>query len=104
MPTFKPVNVAILKGTSMNASRYAAIQRQMIAQNDELKQYFQTSEAENRAARDIMKRLLAIRASTRCRAAHRNSPAFKFSGDIVTAERSPTAPSRCCWPTASARA
>lgn len=85
----KPVNVAILKAHLANASRYVAIQRQMTAQNEELKAYFLASEEENRAARDIMRRLLPIQSEHGRVVRTWNSPAFKFSGDIVMAERSP---------------
>ena len=85
----KPVNVAILKAHLSNAARYTAIQRQMKAQNSELNAYFEVSEEENRAARDIMKRLLPIQTEHGKILRTWNSPAFKFSGDIVMAERSP---------------
>jgi CheY-like chemotaxis protein len=85
----KPVNVAILKAHLANAARYTAIQRQMRDQNAELKAYFQTSEDENRAARAIMQRLLPIQTEHGGVLRTFNSPAFKFSGDIVMAERSP---------------
>lgn len=85
----KPVNVAILKAHLANAARYVAIQRQMQAQNAELKAYFLASEEENRAARDIMRRLLPIQSEHGAVLRTWNSPAFKFSGDIVMAERSP---------------
>ena len=85
----KPVNVAILKAHLSNAARYTAIQRQMEAQNNELNAYFELSEEENRAARDMMKRLLPIQTEHGAVLRTWNSPAFKFSGDIVMAERSP---------------
>jgi CheY-like chemotaxis protein len=85
----KPVNVAILKAHLANAARYTAIQRQMRDQNAELKAYFQASEDENRAARAIMQRLLSIQTEHGTVLRTWNSPAFKFSGDIVMAERSP---------------
>ena len=85
----KPVNVAILKAHLSNAARYTAIQRQMKAQNAELNTYFEMSEEENRAARDMMKRLLPIQTEHGAVLRTWNSPAFKFSGDIVMAERSP---------------
>jgi len=85
----KPVNVAILKAHLANAARYTAIQRQMRDQNAELKAYFQASEDENRAARAIMQRLLPIQTEHGAVLRTWNSPAFKFSGDIVMAERSP---------------
>ena len=85
----KPVNVAILKAHLSNAARYTAIQRQMKAQNAELNAYFEMSEEENRAARDMMKRLLPIQTEHGAVLRTWNSPAFKFSGDIVMAERSP---------------
>lgn len=85
----KPVNVAILKAHLANAARYTAIQRQMRDQNAELKAYFQVSEDENRAARAIMQRLLSIQTDHGTVLRTWNSPAFKFSGDIVMAERSP---------------
>jgi CheY-like chemotaxis protein len=85
----KPVNVAILKAHLANAARYTAIQRQMRDQNAELKAYFQASEDENRAARAIMQRLLPIQTEHGGVLRTWNSPAFKFSGDIVMAERSP---------------
>jgi len=85
----KPVNVAILKAHLANAARYTAIQRQMRDQNAELKAYFQASEDENRAARAIMQRLLSIQTEHGSVLRTWNSPAFKFSGDIVMAERSP---------------
>ena len=85
----KPVNVAILKAHLSNAARYTAIQRQMKDQNAELNAYFEVSEEENRAARDMMKRLLPIQTEHGAVLRTWNSPAFKFSGDIVMAERSP---------------
>lgn len=85
----KPVNVAILKAHLSNAARYTAIQHQMKAQNAELNAYFEVSEEENRAARDMMKRLLPIQTEHGAVLRTWNSPAFKFSGDIVMAERSP---------------
>jgi CheY-like chemotaxis protein/anti-sigma regulatory factor (Ser/Thr protein kinase) len=85
----KPVNVAILKAHLANASRYTAIQRQLRAQNNELKTYFDLSEEENRAARAMMKKLLPIQTEHGAVLKTWNSPAFKFSGDIVMAERSP---------------
>ena len=85
----KPVNVGILKAHLANAARYTAIQRQMRDQNAELKNYFQASEEENRAARAIMQRLLPMQTEHGGVLRTWNSPAFKFSGDIVMAERSP---------------
>ena len=85
----KPVNISILKAHLSNAARYTAILRQMQAQNAELDAYFEASEEENRAARDIMKRLLPIQTEHGKVLRSWNSPAFKFSGDIVMAERSP---------------
>ncbi len=85
----KPVNVAILKAHLSNAERYTAIQRQLKAQNNELNAYFELSEEENRAARDMMKRLLPTQTEHGAVLRTWNSPAFKFSGDIVMAERSP---------------
>ncbi|MBL8384932.1 MAG: SpoIIE family protein phosphatase [Burkholderiales bacterium] len=85
----KPVNAAILRAHLSNAARYTDIQRQMRDQNGALKAYFEASEAENRAARSIMQKLLPIQTEHGAVLRTWNSPAFKFSGDIVMAERSP---------------
>ena len=85
----KPVNPALFRAQFMGVARQVALQRQLIAQNEKLQSYFEVSEEENREACDIMNRLLQIQGDRGAALRVWNAPAFKFSGDIVMAERSP---------------
>ena len=84
-----PVNVPVFQAQLANLARRVRVQHQMRIQNAELNAYFEASEEENRAARDIMKKLLQMQSEHGAVLRLWNSPAFKFSGDIVMAERSP---------------
>ncbi|MBL8376957.1 MAG: SpoIIE family protein phosphatase [Burkholderiales bacterium] len=85
----KPVSEPILRAQIANAARYTMVNRQMQNQIAELQNYHDTSEEENRTAREIMKKLLTIQSDHGKVLKVWNAPAFKFSGDIVMAERSP---------------